>query len=160
MSLSKQKGFSKQKMGLSKQKPKRERTPGFKSVFIVDPIKGERLHLAKLLKQEKLLMMTFERLEDCLKQNNSIRPDLVVYVLRKDKNEPNQLKNIKKYFKNLHFVILMTSEVSELDIEKLKASGFTSIHKANNQDMAKNFIYTLMPECQVTHTEEPSVEAK
>ena len=147
-------------MGFSKQKPKRERTPGFKSVFIVDPIKGERLHLAKLLKQEKLLMMTFECLKDCLKQNNSIKPDLVVYVLRKDKNEPNQLKNIKKYFKNLHFVILMTSEVSELDIEKLKASGFTSIHKANNQDMAKNFIYTLMPECQVTHAEEPLFEAK
>ena len=147
-------------MGFSKQKPKRERAPGFKSVFIVDPVKGERLRLAKLLKQEKLLMMTFECLEDCLKQNNSIRPDLVVYVLRKDKNEPNQLKNIKKYFKNLHFVILMTSEVSELDIEKLKASGFTSIHKANNQDMAKNFIYTLMPECQVTHAEEPPVEAK
>ena len=137
----------------SKQKPKRERAPGFKSIFIVDPIKGERLHLAKLLKQEKLLMMTFESLKDCLKQNNSIKPDLVVYVLRKDKNEPNQLKNIKTYFKNLHFVILMTSEVSELDIEKLKASGFTSIHKANNQDMAKNFIYTLMPECQVTHAE-------
>ena len=152
-------GFSKQK-NYSKQKPKQEREPGFKSVFIVDPVKGERLHLAKLLKQEKLLMMTFERLEDCLKQNNSIRPDLVVYVLRKDKNEPNQLKNVKKYFKNLHFVILMTSEVSELDVEELKASGFTSIHKANNQDMAKNFIYTLMPECQVTHAEEPPVEAK
>ena len=54
----------------------------------------------------------------------------------------------------------MTSEVSELDIEKLKASGFTSIHKANNQDMAKNFIYTLMPECQVTHAEEPPVETR
>ena len=160
MSLSKQKGFSKQKMGFSKQKPKRERTPGFKSVFIVDPVKGERLHLAKLLKQEKLLMMTFECLKDCLKQNNSIKPDLVVYVLRKDKNEPNQLKNIKKYFKNLHFVILMTSEVSELDIEELKISGFTSIHKASNQDIAKNFIYTLMPECQVTHAEEPLFEAK
>ena len=144
----------------SKQKPKRERAPGFKSIFIVDPIKGERLHLAKLLKQEKLLMMTFECLKDCLKQNNSIKPDLVVYVLRKDKNEPNQLKSIKKYFKNLHFVILMTSEFSELDIEELKISGFTSIHKASNQDMAKNFIYTLMPECQVTHAEEPSVEAK
>jgi len=143
-------------MDVSKQK----RDPDFKSVFIVDPIKGERLHLAKLLKQEKFLMMTFERIGDCLKQNNSIRPDLVVYVLRKDKNEPNQLKKVKKYFKNLHFVILMTSEVSELDIEELKASGFTSIHKANNQDMAKNFIYTVMPECQVTHAEEPSLETK
>jgi len=143
-------------MDISKQK----RDSYFKSVFLVDPIKGERLHLAKLLKQEKFLMMTFERIGDCLKQNNSIKPDLVIFVLRKDKNEPSQLKNIKKYFKNLHFIILMTSEVSELNIDELKESGFTSIYKANNQDMVKNFIYTVMPECQVTHAEEPSVETK
>ena len=36
----------------------------------------------------------------------------------------------------------------------------SSIYKANNQDMVKNFIYTLMPECQVTHAEEPSLETK
>ena len=147
-------------MDISKQKSKQKRDPDFKSVFIVDPIKGERLHLAKLLKQEKFLMMTFERIGDCLKQKNSIKPDLVIFVLRKDKNEPSQLKNIKKYFKNLHFIILMTSEVSELNIDELKESGFTSIYKANNQDMVKNFIYTLMPECQVTHAEEPSLETK
>ena len=145
-------------MNISEQKSKQKRDPGFKSVFIVDPIKGERLHLAKLLKQEKFLMMTFERIGDCLKQNNSIKPDLVIFVLRKDKNEPSQLKNIKKYFKNLHFIILMTSEVSELKIDELKESGFTSIYKANNQDMVKNFIYTVMPECQVTRAEEPSIE--
>jgi len=145
---------------LSKQKSKQRHDPDFKSVFIVDPIKGERLHLAKLLKQEKFLMMTFERIGDCLKRNNSIKPDLVIFVLRKDKNEPSQLKNIKQYFKNLHFIILMTSEISELNIDELKESGFTSIYKANNQDMVKNFIYTVMPECQVTHAEEPSVETK
>ena len=147
-------------MNISEQKSKQKRDPGFKSVFIVDPIKGERLHLAKLLKQEKFLMMTFERIGDCLKQNNSIKPDLVIFVLRKDKNEPSQLKNIKKCFKNLHFIILMTSEVSELNIDELKESGFTSIYKANNQDMVKNLIYTVMPECQVTHAEEPSLETK
>ena len=147
-------------MDISKQKSKQKRDLGFKSVFIVDPIKGERLHLAKLLKQEKFLMMTFERIGDCLKRNNSIKPDLVIFVLRKDKNEPSQLKNIKQYFKNLHFIILMTSEISELNIDELKESGFTSIYKANNQDMVKNFIYTVMPECQVTHAEEPSLETK
>ena len=143
-------------MDISKQK----RDSYFKSVFLVDPIKGERLHLAKLLKQEKFLMMTFERIGDCLKHNNSIKPDLVIFVLRKDKNEPSQLKNIKQYFKSLHFIILMTSELSELNIDELKESGFTSIYKANNQDMVKNFIYTVMPECQVTHAEEPSLETK
>ena len=147
-------------MDISKQKSKQRRDPDFKSVFIGDPIKGERLHLAKLLKQEKFLMMTFERIGDCLKQNNAIKPDLVIFVLRKDKNDPSELKNIKKYFKNLHFIILMTSEVSELNIDELKESGFTSIYKANNQDMVKNFIYTLMPEFQVTHTEEPSLDTK
>ena len=147
-------------MDYSTHTPKQTRNSAFKSIFIVDPIIGERLHLAKLLKQEKLLMMTFERLEDCLKQNRSIKPDLVIYVLRKDKNEQNQLKSIKKNFKKLHFIILMTPEVSELNIEELKESGFSSIHKASNQDVAKNFIYTLMPECQVTHTEEPSLETK
>ena len=86
-------------MDISKEKSKQKRDPDFKSVFIVDPIKGERLHLAKLLKQEKFLMMTFERIGDCLKRNNSIKPDLVIFVLRKDKNEPSQLKNIKKYLK-------------------------------------------------------------
>lgn len=147
-------------MDFSKQKPKQTRNSVFKSIFIVDPIKGERLHLAKLLKQEKLFMMTFESLEDCLKQNSSIKPDLVIYVLRKDKNEQNQLKNIKKHFKSLHFILLMTSGVSELNIEKLKESGFSSIHKASNQDVAKNFIYTLMPECQPTHEDSPSLEVK
>ena len=83
-------------MNSSKKKSNLKRDPNFKSVFIVDPIKGERIHLAKLLKQENLLIITFERLEDCLKQNNLIKTDLIIYVLRKGKNEPNKLKNIKK----------------------------------------------------------------
>ena len=147
-------------MDISKQKFKQKRDSDYNTVFIVDPVKGERLHLAKLLKQEMFLMMTFERIEDCLKQNNPIKPDLVIFVLRKDKNGLNQLKNIKQYFKSLHFIILMTSDVSELNIDELKESGFTSIYKANNQDMVKNFIYTLMPGCQVTNAEEPSLETK
>ena len=54
----------------------------------------------------------------------------------------------------------MTSEISELNIDELKESGFTSIYKANNQDIVKKFIYTLMPECQVPYEEEPSLEVK
>ncbi|MBT7521777.1 MAG: hypothetical protein HN646_05845, partial [Nitrospina sp.] len=125
-------------MDSSKRQSKQKNNPDFKSIFIIDPVKGERLHLAKLLKQEKFLMMTFERIGDCLKKNNSIKPNLIIYVLRKDKNEQDQLKDIKKYFKNLHFIILINSEFSELNIDELKESGFTSIHKANNQDMVKN----------------------
>ena len=132
----------------------------FKSVFIVDPVKGERLHLAKLLKQEKLFMMTFANLIDCFKQNNPIKPNLIVYVLRKDKNELSHLKDIKKNFKHLHFILLLTPEVSEANINELKTNGFTSVDKAINQDMVKELIYTMMPNCQITDAPPPSSEIK
>ena len=124
--------------------------PNFKSIFIVDPVKGERLQLAKLLKQEKLFMMTFVNLMDCFKNNNRIKPDLVIYVLRKGKSEIIHMKKIKKHFKQLHFILLLTPEVSESNLDELKESGFTSVQKAMNQDMVKELIYTLMPECLIT----------
>ena len=138
--------------------PKQKLKPIFKTVFIVDPVKGERLHLAKLLKQEKLFMMTFVNITDCFKHNNPIKPNLIIYVLRKDKNELTHIKNINKKFKNLHFIILITSDVSEANLEDLKDSGFTSIKKAANQDMVKELIYTMMPECQITQVSESSLQ--
>ena len=132
----------------------------FKTVFIVDPVKGERLQLAKLLKQEKLLMMTFVNLVDCFKQNNSIKPDLVVYVLRKGKSELTHMKNIKNHFRHLHFILQLTSATSEANLDELKESGFTSIKKAVNQDMVKELIYTMLPEYQMTEVEESLAQAK
>lgn len=139
---------------------KQKSKPNFKSVFIVDPVKGERLHLAKLLKQEKLFMMTFINLIDCFKHNNPIKPNLIVYVLRKGKSELTHMKNIKRDFKHLHFILLLTSEVSEANLEELKESGFISVKKAINQDMVKELIYTMMPECQITEAEESPIQVK
>jgi hypothetical protein len=126
----------------------------FKSIFIIDPVKGERLQLAKLLKQENFLMMTYLNLADCFKQTNPIKPDLAIYVLRKNKNEPSQLKAIRKLFKKIHFIVLLTPDISEFNITAYRENGFTSIHKAGNQDMVKELIYYLMPECQVTKAED------
>ena len=137
------------------QHMKQKSKSNFKSVFIVDPVKGDRLHLAKLLKQEKLFMMTFVNLIDCFKHNNPIKPDLVIYVLREDKSPLTHMKSIKSDFKQLHFIILLTSEVSEANLEELKESGFLSIQKAANQDKVKELIYTMMPECQITNTKDP-----
>ena len=137
----------------------KKQNPIFKSLFIIDPVKGERLQLAKLLKQGKFLMMTFASPTDCFKGSNPIKPDLIIYVLRKDKSEVNTLKNIQKHFKSLHFIVLLTSEISEVNTNILQENGFTSIHKANSPDMVKELIYTLMPECQATQTEKPSVQA-
>lgn len=134
--------------------------PDFKSIFIVDPVKGDRLQLAKLLKQEKLFMMTFVSLVDCFKQNNPIKPDLVIYVLRKGKTELTHLKNIKNHLRGLHFIIVLTSDIFEANLDELKDNGFTSVHKAGGQDMVKEHIYTLLPEAQVTREEEtPEQEA-
>jgi len=132
---------------------KQQHNSVFKSIFIIDPVKGERLQLAKLLKQEKFLMMTYTNLADCFKQTNPIKPDLAIYVLRKDKNEPSQLKTIRKLFKKTHFIILLTPDISELNIAEFREHGFTSIHKAGNQDMVKELIYSLIPECQGTKAE-------
>ena len=129
---------------------KAKRKPNFKSIFIVDPIKGERLHLAKLLKQEKLLMMTFVSLTDCFKPSNPIKPDIVIFVMRKGKTEPSHMENIKKIFKTPHFILLLTSEVSDVDLNKLRENGFSSVQKAGSQDKVKEMIYDLLPECQVT----------
>ena len=142
------------------QRPKKKIKPNFKSVFIVDPVKGERLHLAKLLKQEKLFMMTFTNLIDCFKYNNPIKPDLVVYVLREGKSELIHMKSIKNNFKHLHFILQLTSEVSEANLDELTKSGFTSVKKAVNQDMVKELIYIMMPECQITEAEEPPAQVK
>ncbi len=134
--------------------------PDFKSIFIVDPVKGDRLQLAKLLKQEKLFMMTFVSLVDCFKQNNPIKPDLVIYVLRKGKTELTHLKNIKNHLRSLHFIIVLTSDIFEANLDELKDNGFTSVHKAGSQDMVKEHIYTLLPEAQMTQEEEtPEQEA-
>jgi len=134
--------------------------PDFKSIFIVDPVKGDRLQLAKLLKQEKLFMMTFVSLVDCFKQNNPIKPDLVIYVLRKGKTELTHLKNIKNHLRSLHFIIVLTSDIFEANLDELKDNGFTSVHKAGSQDMVKEHIYTLLPEAQMTQKEEtPEQEA-
>jgi len=141
----------------TRRKPnfKAKRKPNFKSIFIVDPIKGERLHLAKLLKQEKFLVMTFVNLTDCFKPSNPIKPDIVIFVMRKGKTEPSHMENIKKIFKTPHFILLLTSEVSDVDLNKLREDGFSSVQKAGSQDKVKEMIYDLLPECQIA----PDIEA-
>ena len=102
-------------------------------------------------------MMTFVNLVDCFKHNIPVQPNLVIYVLRKDKSELIHMKSIKNHFKKLHFILLLTSESSEANLDNLKENGFTSVQKAMNQDMVKELIYTMLPECQITEATNPSV---
>jgi hypothetical protein len=94
---------------------------------------------------------------DCFKPSNPIKPDIVIFVMRKGKTEPSHMESIKKIFKTLHFILLLTSEVSDVDLNKLRENGFSSVQKAGNQDKVKEMIYDLLPECQVTpDTETPA----
>ena len=68
----------------------------YKTIFIVDPIRSERIPLAKFLSEEIFTVMTFVSPNDCFKKSDLIRCDLIVFVPRKEKNEIKHLMNIKK----------------------------------------------------------------
>ena len=68
----------------------------YKTVFIADPVRSERIRLAKFLSEEIITVVTFLSINDCFKRPDLINCDLIVFVLRKDKNEIKHLFNIKK----------------------------------------------------------------
>ena len=68
----------------------------YKTIYIVDPIRGERIQMAKFLSEEVFTVMTFISPNDCFKRSELISCDLMVFVPRKEKNEIKHLMNIKK----------------------------------------------------------------
>ena len=90
----------------------------YKTIFIVDPIKGERLQLAKFLKQEKITISGFVKLTDCFKKNNPLRCDVVVYVLRTGRAELKELNKVNHREKNIPFVILTGSDAPEIELNE------------------------------------------
>ena len=68
----------------------------YKTIHIVDPIRSERIQMAKFLSEEMLTLMTFVSPSDCFKKSELISCDLMVFVPRKEKNEIKHLMSIKK----------------------------------------------------------------
>ena len=116
----------------------------YKTVFIVDPIKGERIQLAKFLKQEKITISGFVKLTDCFKKNNPLRCDTVVYVLRPGRAELKELNKVNHREKNIPFVIMTGSDAPEIDLGEWKKKGFKSIHQATNKEKAKEITYNII----------------
>lgn len=128
----------------------------YKTIFIVDPVKGDRIHLAKFIKHEKFTVLTFSALADCLKKLGPINADMIIYVLRKEKNEAQQLQTVKTHQKKPHFIVVTTHEVQELSLTALKESGFTSIHVANTNEKIREIVIELLaPEGLAPRTETP-----
>ncbi len=115
-----------------------------KTVFIVDSVKGERIHLAKFIKHESFTLMSFAGLTDCFKMLNILSPDLIVYALRKKKADIKKLQTLKRKFKKLHFILFLTKETPEINLQPLKEDGFTSIHKAATKEKVRESAYELL----------------
>jgi DNA-binding NtrC family response regulator len=116
----------------------------YKTIFIVDPIKGERIQLAKFLKQEIITISGFVKLTDCFKKNNPLRCDVVVYVLRSGRAELKELNKINHREKNIPFVIMTSVDAPEIDLDEWKKKGFKSIDVAFNKENVKEITYNII----------------
>ncbi len=116
----------------------------YKTIFIVDPVRSDRIQLSKFLKQEFFTIMSFVSITDCFKQSQFIRCDLVIYVLRKGKSEPKHLMNIKKKLKKLDFILFLTPDFPEVNLAPLQENGFEALHKVNNQEKAREITLGLL----------------
>ena len=116
----------------------------YKTVFIVDPIKGERLQLAKFLKQEKITIAGFVKLTDCFKKNNLLRCDVVIYVLRTGRAELKELNKVNHREKNIPFVIMTGTDAPEIELDEWKKKGFKSIDLASNKENTKEITYNIL----------------
>ena len=63
----------------------------YKTIFIVDPIRGERIQMAKFLSEEIITVMTFVSINDCFKRPDLICSNLIVFAPRREKNEIKHL---------------------------------------------------------------------
>jgi len=128
----------------------------YKTIYIVDPIRGDRIHLSKFIMQEFFTVMSFVSIADCFKPSQALPCDLVIYVLRTGKCETKHLLNIKKKCKKLPFILLETENSPEPNMTQLKKIGFTSLHKATNNEKVRELVLGfLAPEGLPPRTELP-----
>ena len=102
----------------------------YKTVFIVDPMRSERIQMAKFLSEEIITLMTFVSIKDCFKRPDLINCDLIVFVLRKDKNEIKHLFNIKKKYRQIPIILLLNNDFLDINLAEISENGFAFPYKA------------------------------
>jgi len=128
----------------------------YKTIYIVDPVRGERIHLSKFIVQEFFTVMSFVSIADCFKRSQALHCDLVIYVMRTGKCETKHLLNIKKKFKKLPFILLVNENTPEPNLTQLKEQGYTCLHKATNNEKVRELVLGfLAPEGLPPRTEVP-----
>ncbi len=127
----------------------------YKTLFIVDPVKNERLQLAKFVKQENFTVVVFTNFLDCVKRSGLLKSSLIIFVLRKGKNEISHLmKNARD--KKVPYIVLVTPDFPEVNLEELRAKGFKSVFKAGNHEKVREITYSILaPDGLMPRTEQP-----
>jgi hypothetical protein len=118
----------------------------YKTIFIVDPIRSERIQLAKFLSEEVFTVMTFISPNDCFKKPELIHCDLMVFVPRKEKNEIKHLMNIKKKFRKTPLIFILTEDFPDINLAEITANGFPNVHKAANNEKVREILLGILAE--------------
>ena len=118
----------------------------YKTIFIVDPIRSDRIPLAKFLSEEIFTIMTFVSPNDCFKKPDLIRCDLIVFVPRKEKNEIKHLMNMKKKFRKIPLIFILTEDFPDINLAEITANGFPNVYKAANNEKVREILLGLLAE--------------
>ncbi len=128
----------------------------YKTIFIVDPVKPERLQLARFIKQENFTIMSFLSLGDCFKKSHPIESDLIIYVLRKGKTELKVLNQVQDKSKKINYIFVTQPDGLEVNLEVIKTKGFESAFKATSNEKVREITYGLLaPDGLLPRTETP-----
>ena len=118
----------------------------YKTIFIVDQIRSERIPLAKFLSEEIFTIMTFISPNNCFKKPELIHCDLMVFVPRKEKNEIKHLTNIKKKFRKIPLIFLLTEDFPDINLAEITANWFSNVYKAANNEKVREIMLGLLAE--------------
>ncbi len=118
----------------------------YKTIFIVDPVRSERIQMAKFLSEEIFTIITFVSPNDCFKKTDLICCDLMVFVPRKEKNEIKHLVNIKKKFRVTPVIFLLTNDFPDINLAEVKEYGFPNVYKASNNEKVREIMLGLLAE--------------
>ena len=117
----------------------------YKTIFIIDPIRGERIQMAKFLSEEIITVLTFVSIKDCFKKPDIIHCNLIVFVPRTGKNEIKSLFNIKKKYRQTPIIILLNNDFPDINLKDISENGFTNPHKAINNEKVREIMLGLLP---------------
>ncbi len=100
--------------------------------------------MAKFLSEEIFTVMTFISPNDCFKKPDLIRCDLIVFVPRKEKNEIKHLMNIKKKFRQIPLIFILSEDFPDINLTEISESGFPRVYKAASNEKVREILLGIL----------------